>query len=170
MSDLIKNKNRNNMAKFDHDDLINIFNLSGVTGEIRKEALRVADMLAKEKDAEKEQSKLPKTKKEYTVVLLTNDDIDVNNIAASVFQIEEGTDPVTLLSSLKAGAVNYNVARKKKKAITSFSDIIAFLRPKWLKDQKVKILTREYVGVQVIKPDQDAAFLLPAGTKEEDFS
>lgn len=146
------------MAKFDHDDLINIFNLSGVTGETRKEALRVADMLAKEKEEEKLANKLPKKPKgEYVIVLKSPGEIPDNTVAA-VFMIPNGEDPSLLLDSIRSATVTSNESQKKaKNKLSSFTDILFNLKPKFFKPNKR--FTKEWLSVQVITPEQDDKFI-----------
>lgn len=158
------------MAKFDHDDLINIFNLSGVTGEIRKEALRVADMLAKEKEEEKSANKVPRRKNQHVIVIRTSVPITDDDVTASVYTMPEDDDAATLLDRVRAASVDSNLKKKAKKAgIKTFTDSLT-LKAKFAKDRNFKGLVKEWSRVIVITPEQDDKFLMPSLVEKEDFS
>ncbi len=155
------------MAKFDHDDLINIFNLSGVTGETRKEALRVAEMLAKEKEEEKLLNRQPKKPKGDFVVVLKSPGEIPDGTVASVFVIPNGDDPATLLDSIRSATVTSNLQQKKKKNVLGkFSDILFHLKNKFLKNSNIKRLTKEWCQVLTINPEQDENFIKIEKTAE----
>lgn len=144
------------------DDVIDALTLSNTPPEQRKEIIKTLERLEKEKKAEKENSKTPKAKKETFVVIkdlkggLTNEDF-----VAAVFMGNEGTDHATILSSIQSGTVDFNLQRKRKKAILTFTDVLEYLKPKWLKPNNLKRLSTCWQQVIVMTPEQDSSFISP---------
>lgn len=156
---------------FNQDDLIDILNLAQITGDQRKEFLRVAKMLEDEKRKEKESDpKVAKSKGQYVVVLKTATAIDASDIAASVFNILEDEDPNTIFDKLRSAAVDSNVSKKtkKKNLLTTFSDVLEFLKPKFAKAHDVKVITKEMVWCLNITPEMDGSFIsIPKGLHDD---
>lgn len=143
------------MANFTEEDLLSILNLADITGDQKKEALRVARVLMEEKKNEKDLGKAPRRKNQYVVVLKGPENLDEMEIVASVFTCPEEEDPNTLFDSIRAAAVDSNCARKKKKmALKKFSDVILLLKAKFQKPRNFKILTKEWCRTLVLKNDE----------------
>jgi hypothetical protein len=147
------------MANFTEDDLLSILNLADITGDQKKEALRVARVLMEEKKSEKEAGKAPRRKNQYIVVLKGPDELKDMEIVSSVFSCPEDQDPATLFDSIRAATVDSNCMRKKKKMeLRKFSDIILLLKAKFQKPRNFKILTKEWCRTLVL--DRDDAFIV----------
>lgn len=146
------------------DDVIDVLTLTDTPSEQRKAILARLKKLEEEKKAERENNKIPKPKREAYVVIkdlkggLTNDDV-----VASVFIGDEGTDHAMILSSIRSGVVEFNENRKKKRPILTFTHVLEFLKPKWLKGQagKLKKVTPEWCQTIIITPEQDSSFITP---------
>ena len=156
---------------FNQDDLIDILNLAQLPDDQRKEVLRIAKMLEDEKKKEREnEPKVPKVKGQYVVVLKTASPLDTSDIAASVFVIPDEEDPTTVFDRLRTAAVDSNVAKKtkKKNLLTTFTDVLEFLKPKFAKGQDMKVLTKEMVWCHNITSEMDEKFIpIPKGEKED---
>ena len=128
---------------------------------LRQKAM-AAQKLEEEKKAERENNKVPKPKKETFIVIkdlkggLTRDDF----VAAALLG-NEGTDHATILSSIRSGTVDFNLQRKRKKAIMTFLDVLEYLKPKWLKAHNLKRLSPTWQQVIVMTPEQDSSFISP---------
>ena len=161
------------MSKVSMDSVIDALNMAGIEGGPRKLLLQKLEMLMEEEKAEKMADGPKKRQKNQLVVVLkTLDNININNVAASVFQIPEDTDPNTLMDTLRKSAVDSNIAnsgKKKSKNLISFSNIIAFLKPKFQKPNGIKILTKEMVAIQVITPEKDDSFISVRLADKENF-
>ena len=143
------------MANFTEDDLLSILNLAEITGDQKKEALRVARMLMEEKKNEKEAGKAPRRKNQYVVVLKGSEELKQMEVVASVFTCPEDQDASTLFNSIREATVDSNCMRKKKKMeLRKFSDIILFLKSKFQKPRNFKILTKEWCRTLVLENDE----------------
>lgn len=110
---------------------------------------KIIDQLKAEKGDEE------KPKWEYIVVIhdttgeLKDQKLD-EKVAAYVVQQEEGEDAGTILSKLaSAASVQNEQAKRKKTMLNSMRDIFDGLKPKFLKEKKVKIKTKEAVRILV---------------------
>ena len=147
------------MANFTEDDLLSILNLAEITGDQKKEALRVARVLMDEKKSEKEAGKAPRRKNQYIVVLKGPEELKEMEIVASVFTCPEDKDAATLFNSIREAAVDSNCMRKKKKMeLRKFSDIILLLKAKFQKPRNFKILTKEWCRTLIL--DHDDSFIV----------
>ena len=144
------------------DEVINILNVVPVDKESRSEILKRINDLEKEKKADRENSKVPKPKKEAFVVLKSlKGEVSNEDFVAAVFLGDEGVDHAQILTSLRGSAVDFNIQRKKKAPILSFTAILEFLKPKWLKNGAVPLrrLTNSWQQVIVLPFEQDENFI-----------
>lgn len=149
------------------DDIINILNVVPVDKESRSEILKRVNDLEKEKKAERENSKVPKPKKEaFVVVKSLKGEISNEDLVASVFLGDEGTDHATILTSIRSAAVDFNLQRKRKQPILTFTGVLEFLKAKFLKTYKLKRITNQWTQVIVLPFEQDPEFIKIEKTPE----
>lgn len=144
------------------DDVINTLNVLQVERETRQEILDRLNKLEKEKKEERENKKVPKAKKEAFIVLKSlKGEISNEDFVASVFMADEGTDPVTILPAIRSATVDFNLQRKRKKAILTFTEVIELLKPKWLKgtSPSLKRITTQWSPIIVLPFEQDENFI-----------
>ncbi len=151
------------------DEIINIINVVPVDKESRSEILKRVNDLEKAKKAEKENSKVPKPRKEAYIVLKSlKGEISNEDFVAAVFLGDEGADHAQILTSLRGAAVDFNIQRKKKAPILTFTGILEFLKPRWLKGGAIplKRLTAQWQQVIVLPQGQDENFIKIEKTAE----
>lgn len=139
------------MAKIDIEEVEQVLMQHKVndTSAIIKDLQAILEELKAELKAENED----KPKWEHVVVVhdpsgkLEADKMD-QVISAFVVQQEEGQDPATIFSRLREAVVTQNESAKRKKSrLENLRDIFDGLKPKYLKEKKVKIKTKEPVRV-----------------------
>ncbi len=158
------------MAKIDMDEIINSLNLAGITGEPRQVFLEKLKTLAAENSSERQ----PRKKSEVVVVLKTREGLILTDedVTASVYSMPEGEDAATLLDSIRAASVDSNIVNETKKKptkISTFTETLALLKPRYQKDRKFKGLTKQWSRCLVITPEQDAKFVKPKVKETESF-
>jgi len=155
------------MDKYTEDDIVDALSLVQVPTEFRQNILETLKRLKSKEDKE---PKVKKPKGEYLVVLKSPGEIPDNTVA-SVFLVPQETDPATLLDSVRAAAVDFNISRKKgKMPFVKFFDILFSLKPKFQKARQFKIITREPLAVIVLKPGEEENFITTKVADKEDFS
>jgi hypothetical protein len=99
--------------------------------------------------AEKESD--PKPKYEHLIVLHDPENkLAGQELTGWVVQQEEGEDAGAVLSKITDAARTSNDnAKKKKLVIKTMVDAFKSLKPKWIKEKKVKIKTKEEVRVLI---------------------
>lgn len=119
------------------------------TSSIIKDLERIIEELK----AEKEEDKENKPKWEY-VVIINDPSGELKSqkkdevISAYVVQQEKGEDAGLILDKIRDATKNQNEAAKRKKSLlNTIRDIFDGLKPKFLKEKKVKIKTKEAVRV-----------------------
>ena len=119
------------------------------TPAILKDLETVIEELKAEREANKEQ----KNKWEYLVVInglpdnLKSEKLD-EVLTAYVIKQEEGEDAGSIFTKLADAAKQQNeTAKKKKSRLANIRDIFEALKPKFLKDKKLKISTKEPVRI-----------------------
>jgi flagellin-specific chaperone FliS len=117
------------------------------------EIIRDLEKIIEELQAAKEAEKENKPKYEYVVVLhepsgrLKSEKME-EVLTAYVVQQEEGEDAGTILSKIaSAASIQNEGAKRKKSMLSNIRDIFDGLKPKFLKEKKVKIKTKEAVRV-----------------------
>ena len=159
------------------EDVFSALQISGVEPEQRKEVMTFIEKLVQEE----EDAKPPKQKKAKNaaiVVLKAPDGITIDpSVTAAVFLAKEDFDPDLLLAELKGCAVTQNIKKKGKRtfSLKSFSEVLSFLKPKWLKEaddgtKGIKIVSKQWARCLTISASEDAGFLTGRVEKEEDFS
>jgi 2-iminoacetate synthase ThiH len=129
---------------------------AGLDSKTRSTVLKTAEELVQEKKAEKEETKLPKQKKQFVVVVKTTADLKGHEIVSSVFQMSESEDANTLVERLqKAAKIQSSTAKRKKFILDKFSDIILHLKPKLAKTEGVQIKTKDWVHTIVLDSKLD---------------
>lgn len=142
------------------DEIINIINVVPVDKESRSEILKRINDLEKEKKEERENSKVPKPKKEAAVIIKCfKEGITSEDLVAAVFMVDEGTDMATVVPSLISAATDFNVQRKKKKPILTLTEILQMLKPRFFKNYKLKRITQEWCQTIVISDEQDKSLI-----------
>lgn len=113
--------------------------------------IKQLEEVVEELKAEKEIEVGPKQKWEFVIVL--NDKESVLNgkeISGWVVQQEADADPALVLSKLSDAAKNQNEAQKRKKNyITDLTNLFEYLKPKFTKEKKVRIKTKELTRVLI---------------------
>jgi len=113
--------------------------------QIVKQLEEVVEELKAEKDT------TPKPKWEYVIVLNDTDGLLTGKeIAGWVVQQEQDADAGLVLSKLREAAKACNEAAKRKKNyITDLVSLFESLKPKWTKEKKIKIKTKELTRVLI---------------------
>ena len=110
---------------------------------IINELHRIIEELKAEKNSD------PKPKWEHIIVLHDPE----NKLAGMeytgwVVQLEEGQDAGTILSKITdASRTSNDNVKKKKLVIKTMVDAFRYLKPKWVKEKKLKLKTKEEVRV-----------------------
>lgn len=114
--------------------------------EVVKELVDIAEELKEDKAANG-----PKQKWEHVIILNDPDGIlKDKEIAGWVVQQEAEADAGIILSKLKDSARTQNEsAKRKKNTITNFLELFEYLKPKFTKEKKIKIKTKELTRVLV---------------------
>jgi hypothetical protein len=152
------------------DDIVSAITLANITGESRSLLMEKINMLAKEKQDEKEANKVPKRKNEHFIVI-KGENVNPDLLQGAVFTMPEGSDPALLLDAIRAATVDQNIQKKNKKKanIQTFSDALT-VKAKHQKERGYKGLTKEFCRIIAITPEQDKTFISIKLAKEEDFS
>lgn len=113
--------------------------------------IRQLTEVVEEIQAEKEAEAGPKQKWEHVIVLNDPDNtLAGREIAGWVVQQEADADPVLVLGKLAEAARTQNESQKRKKNyITDLTGLFEYLKPKFLKEKKVRIKTKELTRVLV---------------------
>jgi hypothetical protein len=109
---------------------------------------KVVEELKEEKIAAVENSG-GKPKWESVIVLLDkNNELKDREFAGWVVQIEEGKDPATIMSGITdACKVQNETAKRKKSFLTTVIEAFEGLKPKFLKEKRIKIKTKELTRI-----------------------
>lgn len=112
--------------------------------------LRQLEEVAEELKAEKD-TETPKAKWEYVIVL---NDVEGylagKEIAGWVVQQEKDADAATILTKIGEAATRQNEsAKRKRNFMTDLTSVFEYLKPKFLKEKKVKIKTKELTRVLI---------------------
>ncbi len=127
-------------------DVQDALHLVGVDPEQKKLILAKLEELENDAKAERALIKAKKGKKQYVVVLKSGDiDLTAGEIVSSVWVIDENDDPSLLFDKIRSAAVDNNLsARKAKNRLFQFSQILSFIKPKFLKGHGVKKLSKDW--------------------------
>src|SRR5258708_5980595 len=111
--------------------------------EVVKELVEVAEEIKEDRAVE------PKQKWEYVIVLNDPDGIlKDKEIAGWVVQQEADADAGLIFPKLKDSAkVQNESAKRKRNVITNFLELFEYLKPKFTKEKKVKVKTKELTRV-----------------------
>jgi len=112
--------------------------------------IRQLEEVVEELKAEKE-NETPKAKWEHVIILNDKDNIlQGREIAGWVVQQEKDADAGTILGRIRDTVREQNeTAKRKKNFITDVTSAFENLKPKFLKDRKVRIKTKELTRVLV---------------------
>jgi len=112
-----------------------------------QEIIRDLEKIVEELKNDKDQT--PKQKYEYAVVLLDKEGVlKDKEFGAWIIQQEIDSDPNLILSKLQEAAKAQNeVTKKKKNIITDLVSIFEYLKPKFLKEKKLKVKTKDLTRV-----------------------
>ena len=115
--------------------------------------IKQLEQVIEELKLEKEQNSVPKSKYEY--IILLNDPegyLKDKEIAGWIVQQEENADAGFIISKLQDAAKNQNETAKRKKIVMrNLVDIFEYLKPKFLKEKKLKIKTKDLTRVIITK-------------------
>lgn len=113
--------------------------------------IRQLEEVVEELKAEKDAEMTPKQKWEFVIIL--NDPNNILNgqeIAGWVVQQEADADTNLIFGKLLDTAKNQNESQKRKKNyITDLTNLFEYLKPKFLKEKKIRIKTKELTRVLV---------------------
>ena len=106
---------------------------------------QVVDEIANDKDTS------PKEKWEHVVILNdTAGEFKGKELTAWVVQQPENADAGLIIGKIQDAAKNQNEgATKKKHLLTTIKDIMGHVKPRFLKEKKVRIKTKEPVRVLI---------------------
>ena len=106
----------------------------------------VVEELKAEKDTE-----APKAKWEYVIVLNDKENyLEGKEIAGWVVQQEKDADAGTVLTKLGEAATRQNeTAKRKRNFMTDLTSVFEYLKPKFLKEKKIRIKTKELTRVLI---------------------
>ncbi len=107
---------------------------------------------AEEEKADRKAEGGPKQKWEHVIVLNDPDGkMTKDEFVGWVVQQENGQDAGLILSKLvDAAKVSNDAAKRKKNVIKNFMDLFGALKPKFTKEQNIKIKTKEPVRILVV--------------------
>lgn len=135
------------------DDVIAALNDTGVPSDKVAQVRKELEKIEQEKKDERDSTKGTRAKSEFVVILFDKDGkIPVKtDFTAAVVQIEEGQAPAAALDKVKIVARAQNTTVKKfiKNPIKTVADAFANIKPKFAKQEKIKVKTKEPVLVIV---------------------
>ena len=112
--------------------------------------IRQLEEIVEELKADKE-NEIPKAKWEHVIILNDKDNIlQGREIAGWVVQQEKDADAGMIFGKIRDGVREMNeTAKRKKNVITDAMSAFENLKPKFLKDKKIRIKTKELTRVLV---------------------
>lgn len=115
------------------------------TQNIITDLMKIIEELKADRDSN------PRPKWRHVIVLKDTDgSLAGKELVGWVTQVEEGTDEGTVLSRITDAVKTSNEnAKRRKSLITDMVEAFAHLKPKWLKEKKVKIKTKEETRVLI---------------------
>jgi hypothetical protein len=117
-----------------------------------QEIIKELTVAVEEEKEERAANAGPKAKWEHIIVLNDpNGDLINGEVMGWVVQQRQGEDAGKILAGLCDAAKSQNeTAKRKKNLITSFIDLFASLKSKFLKEKNLRIKTKEAVRVLVV--------------------
>jgi len=115
-----------------------------------QEVIRDLEKIVEELKAEKD-TQTPKSKYEHIIILHDKDNVlEGKEIAGWVVQQEVDADPALIFSKILDAVKNQNeTAKRRKNFITDLTSAFEYLKPKFLKEKKVKIKTKDLTRVLI---------------------
>ncbi len=112
--------------------------------------VRQLEEVVEELKAEKE-TETPKTKWEFIIVLNDKDGyLTGKEIAGWVVQQERDADPALILPRITEAVKTQNeTAKRKRNFITDLTSAFEYLKPKFLKEKKVRVKTKDLTRVLI---------------------
>lgn len=113
--------------------------------------VRQLQEVVEELKAEKDANATPKSKWEYVIVLNDKEGyLTGKEIAGWVVQQEADADANLVLGKLQEAAKVQNEGQKRKRNyITDLTSLFEYLKPKFLKEKKVRVKTKELTRVLI---------------------
>lgn len=113
--------------------------------------VRQLEEVIEELKADKEENGAPKQKWEFVIVLNDKDNVLAGQeIAGWVVQQEADADPALILGKLADAAKSQNEGQKRKRnCITDLTSLFEYLKPKFVKEKKLRVKTKELTRVLV---------------------
>lgn len=146
------------MAKIDLEEVEATMLQNSVEPEKVNKVLKDLEIVIEELKADRKNG--PRPKWEHIVMVndpngMLNRDNAENDLTAYVVQMEEGEDANMIASKMRDSAKEQNEqAKSKNQRLVTLRDIFSALKPKFLKQKKVKIRTKEPVRILVVN-DQE---------------
>lgn len=140
-------------SKVSLEEVEYILSQNKVEPEKQKKILDDLNQVIQELQAHKDDSSVPKQKWEHVIVLSDPEGkLEGVELGGWVVQQESGEDAGNILTKLQDAAKDCMAAMKRKKrALSSWRDIFMFLKPKFLKEKKLRIKTKELSRVLIVK-------------------
>jgi hypothetical protein len=139
------------MSKVNVEEVESVLLQKKIPADKVQDIVNDLNKIVEELKEEREANKGKKVPWETTIVLLDKDGTLANKeLAGFVVQSEEGVDQGTLLAKISDAAKNQNeTAKRKRNFITTLTQAFEWVKPKFLKEKKVKIRTKELSHVIV---------------------
>lgn len=144
--------------KFNVEEIQGALNLAGISQEEKRAVLEVIEKLAKEKEDEK-LPKARKTKRQFVCFLKSSEPI-TGEVIALVSEIAEDVDYNLTWGSIRKATVSHNEGQKKaKNKVGRFRDVGA-VKPKYLKEEGVKLPNKgQWSPTVIVTEKEDEEFL-----------
>lgn len=116
-----------------------------------KEIIRELTQAANEEAEERRENAGPKQKWEHIIIISDPERKLDENFTGWVVQQKEGGDAGEIISKLTDAAKNQNeMAKRKNTLIKTFGEIFESLKSKWIKEEGLRIKTKEPVRILTI--------------------
>jgi hypothetical protein len=139
------------------DELQEAMIQAGIPLDLRSKAMKVAEEIEADKQAEKDPNK-KKNKNKFTIVVRTDDPAVKDAIASGwIVQTPEDQPNQELITRMTIAAARTNEAAKsKKKKIFTWTDFFQYIKPKNTKDEDilVKIKTKDAVEIVFLEKSE----------------
>jgi hypothetical protein len=134
------------------DDIEEVMRKHKLDVSVIKQVVTELEQIEEENKAEKGTG--PKQKNQFVVVVKGDESMRGKELAAWVAQIPDGEDHNDVLPRLKRAAkTTVDCQKRKKKPINTVGDAFRYSKAVFLKEQKLKIKTKEYVPALVVVED-----------------
>ena len=137
------------MTKISLETLSEVLQEEGVEQPKQIKIIEHLKEILEEEKKERDESKLPKQKNEFGVVLFAPELVG-KEYTACVYQIKSGDDNATVLKRVSEAVRAQNESSNKKKTkITSMGEAFQYLKRKFIKEKGVNFKTKTPVQVLI---------------------